>query len=706
MAGGGGGDRLMPCARAKFEFQAKSDVELSFSAGVSVRLLRRIDDNWLEGELEGRVGIFPASYVEIELGTPSKARESSLASSGRPYAIGLFEFSGDCQGDLSFAKGELIELLGSAGSGWMKGKTGRGEGIFPASFVEIVKLPVTPPASKTSSSPPGDEPRRSPEYAEPGQAPVRGSEGSRELAREQDLTEEVVREDGEAVFENGFSDDDREEEEEEEEEGTPVPPPRSKHKSRSLSSSVLLSGEGEGRTTPSRSPPISPRLPGTSPPPRRRQLSRSYTSGLSPRPRPRPRRHNSLTDFQRQINTLQAGLTIEKKLLVSARTLLEVTQDEVKREKLRGAISTHESNVQALRQQLAEMKGQRETVSESSPPPVRPSSPPHQHLPPPKPLSLSQQRAKVIEELVTTETDYHAQMHITCEKLIPAMEEIRDVNAELLFGNLGEVTCVSHDLLAALRETCAGEEKVGEVFVRFGPRLRSTYAAYCRNHDTASSLVEKYSENPELTKIIKTSLDAIRAVTQAWDLQSLLIKPVQRVLKYPLLLGKLVQTTGDGHPDYKPVHRARQVVGQVAQDINEIKRRKDLVERYTGPGKEERRGTVSVHSLQKKVRRFQQTLTQLTGLRSKTVDPEFEELEQKMMSLETFLRQLIRNITTWQEDLQKAVDSQEVLGEGMLLYVPSDLRPLTCYQRSLGELQGAVKTHVSTSSGLPVKPCF
>ena len=43
----------------------------------------------------------------------------------------------------------------------------------------------------------------------------------------------------------------------------------------------------------------------------------------------------------------------------------------------------------------------------------------------------------------------------------------------------------------------------------------------------------------------------------------------------------------------------------------------DPVERYTGPGKEDRRGTMSVHSLQKKVRRFQQTLTQLTGLRSK-----------------------------------------------------------------------------------------
>lgn len=69
-----------------------------------------------------------------------------------------------------------------------------------------------------------------------------------------------------------------------------------------------------------------------------------------------------------------------------------------------------------------------------------------------------------------------------------------------------------------------------------------------------------------------------RLVTQAWDLQSLLIKPVQRVLKYPLLLGKLVQTTTESHPDYRLLHRAREVVGHVAQDINEIKRRKDLGE--------------------------------------------------------------------------------------------------------------------------------
>ena len=264
----GGGERLMPCARAKFEFRANSEQELGFGAGVSLRLLRRIDDNWLEGELEGKVGIFPASYVEIELGMPSLARERELARSGRPYAIGLFDFPGDCEGDLGFSKGELVELLGPAGPGWLRGRTGTGEGIFPASFVEILKLPVSPSETTASGSPrlSSDETRRSPEYAEPGETLCR-SEGVREGR--------VGGEEGEGVFENGFSDED-----EEEEELRPVPRPQRTRKSHSVSAVGERGGGGGGEgggTTPSRTPPASPVTPRVSRPPRRQVCSHTHT---------------------------------------------------------------------------------------------------------------------------------------------------------------------------------------------------------------------------------------------------------------------------------------------------------------------------------------------------------------------------------------------------------------------------------------------
>ncbi|XP_075586625.1 uncharacterized protein LOC124489911 isoform X11 [Dermatophagoides farinae] len=53
-------------ARAKFDFNAKTNVEISFKKGEKLTLLRRVDENWYEGMNERQdVGIFPVSYVEV-----------------------------------------------------------------------------------------------------------------------------------------------------------------------------------------------------------------------------------------------------------------------------------------------------------------------------------------------------------------------------------------------------------------------------------------------------------------------------------------------------------------------------------------------------------------------------------------------------------------------------------------------------------------
>jgi hypothetical protein len=39
--------------------------ELSFKKGDTILVQRRINDDWLEGEYQGKTGIFPVNYVEL-----------------------------------------------------------------------------------------------------------------------------------------------------------------------------------------------------------------------------------------------------------------------------------------------------------------------------------------------------------------------------------------------------------------------------------------------------------------------------------------------------------------------------------------------------------------------------------------------------------------------------------------------------------------
>lgn len=52
-------------ARAKFNFIAQTHLELSLAKGELVILTRRVDENWFEGRVGNKKGIFPVSYVEV-----------------------------------------------------------------------------------------------------------------------------------------------------------------------------------------------------------------------------------------------------------------------------------------------------------------------------------------------------------------------------------------------------------------------------------------------------------------------------------------------------------------------------------------------------------------------------------------------------------------------------------------------------------------
>lgn len=69
---------------------------------------------------------------------------------------------------------------------------------------------------------------------------------------------------------------------------------------------------------------------------------------------------------------------------------------------------------------------------------------------------------------------------------------------------------------------------------------------------------------------------SFRGKTNYINLGSFLIKPVQRVMRYPLLLMELLGATPENHHDRLYLTEALQAVKEINVNINEYKRRKDL----------------------------------------------------------------------------------------------------------------------------------
>lgn len=159
----------------EFEYNAEHEDELSFKPGDIIKNVRRIEEEgWMEGELNGKRGLFPDNFVkeirketkedgkevkeELQLRRRSSGNVASLVQRISTYGIPtgglglpprtskrkskkrqckvLFEYVPQNEDELALKVGDIIEVSDEVEDGWWSGMVNGKSGLFPSNFVK------------------------------------------------------------------------------------------------------------------------------------------------------------------------------------------------------------------------------------------------------------------------------------------------------------------------------------------------------------------------------------------------------------------------------------------------------------------------------------------------------------------------------------------------------------------------------------------
>ncbi|XP_064419002.1 dynamin-binding protein isoform X2 [Latimeria chalumnae] len=352
-----------------------------------------------------------------------------------------------------------------------------------------------------------------------------------------------------------------------------------------------------------------------------------------------------------RIQEIERDLEVYTKMRDELSLMMDKPEDDLTGEETLESLEFCNCNIESLALELQQL---REMTLLSAQPSVLEPTPLTAATENPEQRML-EKRSKVIEELLQTEQDYIKDLEMCMEKIVLPLQgkHVLNVDFDGLFGNLQAVIDLSKRLLHNLKET----DLIGNVFVRYKMDLEEVYKIYCQNHDDAIALLETYEKDEAIQSRFLECLETLRGKTNYINLGSFLIKPVQRVMRYPLLLMELLNTTPESHLDKKPLMEAVLAVKDINTNINEFKRRKDLVMKYRKGDEDtliDKISKLSMHSIIKKSNRVSSHIKQLTGFSLQIKDEDFEEVEKNFRIQERLIKTFIRNLSLYLQHVRES----------------------------------------------------
>ncbi|KAG8512622.1 LOW QUALITY PROTEIN: Triple functional domain protein [Galemys pyrenaicus] len=184
--------------------------------------------------------------------------------------------------------------------------------------------------------------------------------------------------------------------------------------------------------------------------------------------------------------------------------------------------------------------------------------------------SSLKRRHYVLQELVETERDYVRDLGCVVEGYMALMKEDGvpdDMKGKdkIVFGNIHQIYDwhreYVRDVAYQLEKCLEDPEKLGSLFVKHERRLHM-YIVYCQNKPKSEHIVSEY---------IDTFFEDLKQrLGHRLQLTDLLIKPVQRIMKYQLLLKDFLKYSKKASLDTSELERAVEVMCIVPKRCNDM----------------------------------------------------------------------------------------------------------------------------------------
>ncbi|XP_074601027.1 dynamin associated protein 160 isoform X2 [Brevipalpus obovatus] len=202
---------------------------------------------------------------------------------------------------------------------------------------------------------------------------------------------------------------------------------------------------------------------------------------------------------------------------------------------------------------------------------------------------VEHQRQNPILELIQTEAAYVSDLRNVVEVFEKPLRKANILSERALnaiFLNWTSLLEYNREFLIALQDRQRfyrqqGKdfiEVIGDVLCQYLPGMVDIYIGFCSKQLKAAKILQLKSEKDENFRDFSKRLSA-SGRTNGLPLGAYLLKPMQRITKYPLLVDKILSKTPIGHIDQASCEKAALFASNLCDQVNEACRNQENEER-------------------------------------------------------------------------------------------------------------------------------